>query len=839
MAKEVIFNLKVNGTDEVNNSLNQVNKTIDSISNKTTGLAGKGFDDVSKGANNAANSIERVNVVLTQNNDFARKADGVQKTLAGSINIVTSGLKQFGIQNEVVTKTLERVQLAAQFASGLRELSEGFKVLKETVNLSSFSFKGLTAAIAANPIGALVTVIAIVVTNFELLGDVLGVVVGAFKSAGEAIGQFLGLIEDTDEETKKVTETTYGWETALASLQAQQAKTNKEAERDLNLLKAQGASTNEVELATIALNKSKLEQAKANLVLLRQQQALLAQDATQVVKYLEISKAIEDQVELIKDADNQVKISEAERTQRQKDDAKKVRDDANKAAEEQKQKDAKALADLRETQKARLDAIADAAEEELILIKEKAVGREDADLFIAEQSLLLEERTNQKRVELLNTFQTELDNIQEKRKVDTTQAEEEVSDNIRQIRAKNADIDIQQAKALAEKQKKADEEEAKKRAQERTDLLTQVESDYQLKRGELINSFNDKEKFAAEKLSLDLQRIEIEKQQKLLEFYEAGSAEFIKIQADIADKQKKLNEDSAKLEKTQLDDRINYLKTTLTDISNLTKDLGSGINNLGQDILNGFSTIGANIPALFEVINKEYDTIEQRTAAIANAAIGFGSSAVSVLGDILSKETKRQTDELEANTQKQLEILQQQKDAGLITEQQLAVGTDKIRKDAAKKKLELEKKAFEQEKAIRITQAVLQTAQAVISAFSSGVSTPLIGPAVGAVFAGIAAAFGAVQIGLIAAQQFPGDTGGGGGSASAPSVPSVSTPSLNASGTLTPTTFEPQTFGTNFQQEETFGGGGTTAPVLRAYVVESDITATQNRLDGIRNTSEL
>ncbi len=70
------------------------------------------------------------------------------------------------------------------------------------------------------------------------------------------------------------------------------------------------------------------------------------------------------------------------------------------------------------------------------------------------------------------------------------------------------------------------------------------------------------------------------------------------------------------------------------------------------------------------------------------------------------------------------------------------------------------KKAFAAYKAMAIAQAVIQTAQAMLAAYSSGLAYPFIGPATGAVFMGIAAALGAVQIAQIASQPMPQAHGG-------------------------------------------------------------------------------
>jgi hypothetical protein len=324
--------------------------------------------------------------------------------------------------------------------------------------------------------------------------------------------------------------------------------------------------------------------------------------------------------------------------------------------------------------------------------------------------------------------------------------------------------------------------------------------------------------------------LEIKKQKALLATLELGSKEYFAKLNEINEAEIKLTTDKNKILKDKV---LELVKINVEGISNIIQDVSPLFESVGQSALQALEKVASGLPEL--IAKLQDDTLNEQQKIIAG--LQFTAGAVGELNAIFQQNSEDRIAQIDSEEQARINALERQKEAGLITEEQLQTGRTAIEKEAAKKRREEQKKAFEAEKAIRITQAVLQTAAAVLNAFSSGVATPIIGPATGAIFAGIAAAFGAVQIGLIAAQKFPGDSGGGG--ASAPSVPSVSTPSLNASGSITPQIFQPNTFGTNFQQEETFGGGGTTTPVLRAYVVESDITATQNRLDGIRNTSEL
>lgn len=141
-----------------------------------------------------------------------------------------------------------------------------------------------------------------------------------------------------------------------------------------------------------------------------------------------------------------------------------------------------------------------------------------------------------------------------------------------------------------------------------------------------------------------------------------------------------------------------------------------------------------------ETVDKENKIVETKTETNIGQLLSFVGSAFSQIGSLIN----------ESNSQ-QLEDLQAQSEAGLITQEEFN-----------KRSKELKQQAFEETKALNIVNAVISTAQAVLNAYNSGLQAGgPAGPAVGAVFAGIAAAIGAAQIGIISAQQPPKFAEGG------------------------------------------------------------------------------
>jgi hypothetical protein len=122
-------------------------------------------------------------------------------------------------------------------------------------------------------------------------------------------------------------------------------------------------------------------------------------------------------------------------------------------------------------------------------------------------------------------------------------------------------------------------------------------------------------------------------------------------------------------------------------------------------------------------------------------------------------------------------------------------------------------------KAFAVASATIDTYLAATKAYQSMSGIPIVGPALGAVAAGVAIAGGIKNVKAIMGVKVPG---GGGGSN--PTMPSVST-----SAPMTPQLPMAQT--TNISQQSINDIGNQ---AVRAYVVESDVTSNQQRIAAIR-----
>lgn len=133
-------------------------------------------------------------------------------------------------------------------------------------------------------------------------------------------------------------------------------------------------------------------------------------------------------------------------------------------------------------------------------------------------------------------------------------------------------------------------------------------------------------------------------------------------------------------------------------------------------------------------------------------AVGMAMQALANAGSMFA-ESQRQNNEKElqqfsAYQERRRKSLENQLNSGLIMQSQYYLSVKEMEKEMANKKAEMEEKQFRAEKAGRLFSAIGSTAQAVAQALTAG---PIMGP----ILAGIVGALGAVQIGIINAQQPP------------------------------------------------------------------------------------
>jgi hypothetical protein len=153
------------------------------------------------------------------------------------------------------------------------------------------------------------------------------------------------------------------------------------------------------------------------------------------------------------------------------------------------------------------------------------------------------------------------------------------------------------------------------------------------------------------------------------------------------------------------------------------------------------------------------------------------------------------------------------------------VKTRNLQKGSAAE-LKAAKDQFKINKALAITSATIQGVQAVLAAYSSGSAIPVVGAVTGPLFAALAAVTVGANIAKIASAKFDaGGAGGGGASVTAPSAPNIAPPTQGST--------QLNTDGTIKQQPSKSDN------VIKAVVVETDVTKTQKRVGSIETNAKL
>jgi len=141
-----------------------------------------------------------------------------------------------------------------------------------------------------------------------------------------------------------------------------------------------------------------------------------------------------------------------------------------------------------------------------------------------------------------------------------------------------------------------------------------------------------------------------------------------------------------------------------------------------------------------------------------------------------------------------------------------------ISEEEAKKREETAKEEFEKAKKFQIAETIINTLSSAMGAYQSLASIPYVGPVLGAAAAAAALMLGYSQVEQIKATQYESATGGS--SLSSGGSTNFQLPNVQS---LEPSYYENTTKENN---TDILNNGGETEPV-RCYVVESDITASQ------------
>lgn len=762
------FDLVMKNADAVK-SVKELNESMEQLQNQALKF-GEGSEEFVKAATKAGELKKRMDDV---NKSIDTVASGGQLgQMTNSFEGLRVAAMSFDVEGVARNFALMKTQIAGAATSALG--------LGQGLNVAAIAARGLAIALAATGITLLIASVAVLVSEFENL-----------SSAGGSLGAiFTGIGEIIDTLKTNLLSLLDSW--GLIDLAAKEAADSQTAYLT-QLSDDLDANGDKYDEYTKAKKQAEIDYYK-KVDELRQRD-----DIDEKRKQELTVQYNEKRLRTIANADKDA-------IDKRKEDREKDIEDYSayqeKLAEESQKRSDEIEATLDEEVQARLTAFnRGAARKEALVTEQFKNGEIDEltyTLFLYEQS---QDRINaqvdaQKEMYDL-TFRRYIDGIA----TETDYYNESIKlDELRTLKYKN-DIDI----------RKGYQSEFLKEVQDIVDTrLSDMDQDYLLKRANLYASYRDGELSSESEFNKKLAKLDMDRAERELDIakgvedslYEQGqkAVESGSITADELAKQKET-----------------YYKKVI---------------QLSEDLIKAqIKFDGILVESQAKTMNMTLEEINQMRTD-TDIVLGEIGNAVNLFSDIMSRAHQNRMLEINEEQQAKLNALQTQLNAGIITEQQFADASTAINEKYNRKKYEQQKKAFNQEKAINVVNATMAGIQSVQSAMASGMAYPFIGPATGAVFAGIAAAFSAAQIGMIASEKFPSyqSSGGGGNvSSSIPSQPSI--PSQSGGQSQVPASYFSNS-GAVIGSDAMLTPSGIYDPSgngnSQVWVLESDITGAQN-----------
>lgn len=308
-----------------------------------------------------------------------------------------------------------------------------------------------------------------------------------------------------------------------------------------------------------------------------------------------------------------------------------------------------------------------------------------------------------------------------------------------------------------------------------------------------------------------------------------------------------------------LDDEVENLDKMLAEKTISLDEYNTSVKNATIKTQKDIEKINADSKAKEDDIKKTQQkdddaaAIELMNKKIAQAQYVADqiSQIMDIINELQNRKNEAETAQREMQYNTDVEMFNKQLASKVISREEYDNQIALLDQQKEQQELNSKRKAFKQQKAIQVVNATIQGIMATMAAYASGVATPIIGVATGPIYAAIAAGFSAVQIGLIASQQFKAAKGGivPGSPSGMDSVNSLLSPGemvINSqSSSMFPellsminqagggNSLSPQTPGKMKTSGVSIFQDNTSQPSVRAYVVESEITDKQKRVNRI------
>lgn len=785
---------------------------------------------------------------------------GVAGGMVGAFQTVQATLNLVGVESESVGKALQTMQNLMAITQGLTAIEgaiDKYKRLNEalkSVNIIQKIFgtqskanavataadaaastadataKGaqatattaattaqwsLNAAIAANPLGALITVIVAAVTAIVSLVSWLG-------TAGDSA-------ESLKAKNEELTDSYNRQNDAIAY--------------NIQMLEAQGRSRSEALKSSLADYKRQYEQAYEDYL-------DMWNEANGTERWLGLAKSISDdeqeqldaayqrytdQVKLYNDT---VKAYNLERTReetnkrKEQQDAEKraydesVRNARNAAQErlriiaEEKQKIAKLRKEYMDEYNDLVDIINKNTMDErqysvLKLQEEYENKRLEAQRIFNEERLALNELVKQKEIKTQEEYDAEYAKILEKKQQWEKTAREAFRIEMKGLEAQWYQSELDMVKSFTDEQTKL-YEEARKRNM-RSFILMEETAKTQF--DNIPVGLSLRAKVEAEENMLKSLRAAYEGQKAALEAQDEKEREMLETQIKIFEER----QESIGLLDTE-EQLLWKLRDQYNAIGSEAALVGEKLNEVNIQIA-GIDT--EKTVATLEATKQTLETLRSTFAELNNIGGAFSNEWTTAFDSMLSgidltiESLRNMNSVLDSNASKTEKAAAKWQGYGNMASAALGAASS-ILSALADEQDEASKEGFETQKKLQIAAATMSMLQGIASAWASAMQLgPIAGPIMGGVLTAMTATLGGIQIAKIQQQQF-GGSGNSGAGGSSNSVPDI-TPAFTAV----------QAMGQGVNSVTTVEGASADGNIkdTKVYVSETDISSTQHRVN--------
>lgn len=770
----------------------------------TAGQRGsKEYETLAKKAQDLRKAQQEVDAEIDAGGSLTKNLDGLMQAVSGVTSAYTlwqSASQLLGIQNEELEATMQKVVIATTALNALQQIQISLQKQSAAVILAkTVATKAATAAqwlwnaaMAANPIGAVVAAVAGLVTGIVALGKALTQSSGTkqLKAETEAAREAAEEYEEyknTREEAAEQSERDAKAQSAATDALIAQRRAEGGTEEELAAIKKQAAD--EASEAAIQKAEAENESAKATLkstettlAALRAEMAVFeARGKTHKKAYKE---AAEEAAKLQKIIDELNASIDENNTRITKENTAIL--DRNTDARERNAQAARSALDREYQQLVQQSERMQALQEANIKAEAGYLKEDEVTRMYYEQRLAnLAEKGQRERLALQLKYGkiTREDYLYQLAQMDA-EAEARQKENIDRTNKYYEDL----RKTILDNVKKTEDEELAEVNAKYDRMLQDLEkaaSDYAapvriegMSEEEYQAELDKFDEFRLNQLKLET-AIEQQREEEIKSIRDNALSEQMKsIEEAYADDLKKFSDNEGeklKIQEKILREQIEARRKAGQETGDLEAQLRANLSaqniremnaELANTELNARRRYETKMKylqeeaALYEgnadkqaeinqqMIEAESTMWNERAEGLQNWASQV-SSAMSTINDLFAAAEERQLQDAENYNERQKEILQSRLDSGVISQEEYEAEVTKLDKELDKKTAEIERKAAIRDRIIKTFSVITDTATAIMGAVAA---SPLTA---GMPWTAIISALGAVQLATIAAAPLP------------------------------------------------------------------------------------